>query len=315
MKETPMKKINIFGHFYSLLGATILLFVASNAVAQTESDSTAGGKGEASIELRYTEANNKTKILEATVKTKVEGSWVGVNGVAVQFYRNEAIPEQLLGTASSNNKGLAMLILPEGEEKHASPSFEYTYIAAIENDARFEDTEEAVTVAESDFEMTLEEEDSVRQVRISLKAMDAEGKEVPVGEVEVNLFVQRLFGLLPLSEDPETTDEEGEAVVEFPADIPGDTAGNLIVVARVDDHERFGNLEFRRKINWGVPLVIDPAQSKRELWSSRANAPIYLIVIVNAMLIGIWGVILYIVYQAFKIKKLGRSDVNLSDMK
>lgn len=312
-----MNKIKISRHLgqYGLIWAIALLFGATNAVAQAESDSTGSdsGKREASIELRYTEANNKTKILEATIKTKVEGSWQGVNGILVHFYRNEANPEQLLGTATSNNKGVAILILPEGEEKHASPTFEYTYIAAIENSDQVEDNEEEITVAESGFDMTLEEEDSVRQVRISLKAMDAEGNEVPVGEVEVNLYVQRLFGLLPLSDDPETTDADGEVVVEFPANIPGDTAGNLIIVAKIDEHERFGTLEFRRKINWGVPLIIDPRQSARELWSSRANAPIYLIVIVNTMLIGIWGVILYIIYQAFKIRKIGRSSTHAPD--
>jgi hypothetical protein len=312
-----MNKIQISGRLgqNGLIWTIALLFFATTAVAQTESDSTDSdsGKGEASIELRYTEANNNTKLLEAIVKTKVEGSWQGVNGVPVQFYRNEAIPEQLLGTVASNDKGVAMLILPEDEEKHASPTFEYTYIAALENNEQFEDSQEEITVAESGFEMTLEEEDSVRQVRISLTTMDAEGNEVPAGEVEVQLYVQRLFGLLPLSDDPETTDEDGEVLVEFPADIPGDTAGNLIIVAKIEDHERFGNLEFRRKINWGVPLIIDPHQSARELWSSRANAPIYLIVIVNTMLIGIWGVILYIVYQAFKIRKIGRNSKHAPD--
>lgn len=298
---------------YGLLWAVVLVCSATIAAAQEESDSTDTGKAEASIELRYTEANDRTKMLEAIVKTKIDDSWVGVNGVSVNFYRGEAIPEKLLGTSASNDKGVAILILGEGEEKFASPSFEYTYLAAIENNNQFEDAEEEVTVAESSFNMTLEEEDSVRQVRISLMAMDAEGNEAPVGETEVNLFVQRLFGLLPLSEDPETTDESGEVVVEFPADIPGDSAGNLIIVARIEDHERFGNLEFRRRINWGVPVVIDPAKRERELWSSRANAPIYLIVIVNAMLAGIWGVILYIVYQAFKIRKLGRKGTRLTD--
>ncbi len=296
-----------------LLWVMALLCAATTAVAQSESDTTGTGKAEASIELKYTEANNKTKILEAAVKTKTGGSWKGVEGVEVHFYRNEAVPEKLLGKAASNKKGVAMLILPEGEEKYASPAHEYTYVAAIENSDRAEDSQEEITVTESDFEMTLEEEDSLRQVHISLTETGPDGGKIPVKDVEVSLFVKRLFGLLPLSDDPETTDENGEAVVEFPADLPGDTAGNLVIIAKVDDHERFGNLEFGRKINWGVPLVIDPEKNARELWSSRSNAPIYLIVIVNAMLIGIWGVILYILFQAYKIIRLGRSKTPAQD--
>lgn len=299
-----IKNIRYSGNF-GLLWAIILFCAGSTAFAQSGSDTTDTGIAEVSIELKYTEANNKTKILEAAVKTKVEGSWQGANGVAVQFYRNEAAPEQLLGTVTSNDNGVARLILPEGEEKNAGP--EYTYIAAIKNNERFEDTEEEITVAESAFEMTLMEEDSVRQVHISLLTTGADGQEIPVGEVEVSLFVKRMFGLLPISDDPETTDENGEVVAEFPADLPGDTAGNLVIIARIEDHERFGNLEFSRKINWGIPLVIDPEKDKRQLWSSRANAPVYLIVMVNSMLVGIWGVILYIVFQTYKIVKLGRS--------
>ena len=281
-----------------------MLCIAAFACAQEENDSTATGKAEANIELRYTEANNRTKILDAIVKTKVEGSYVGAPGVEVHFYRNEADAANLLGAATTNKKGRARLVLPEA--KNANSSNECNYIAVIEDNDKIEDNQEEIAITESDFEMTLEEEDSVRQVHISLKANDAEGNEVPVAEAEVSLYVQRMFGLLPLSEDPESTDEDGEVTVEFPSDIRGDTAGNIIIVAKVDDHELYGNLEFRRKINWGIPLVIDPAQNARQLWSSRANAPLYLIFIVNTMLIGIWGVILYIIYQAYKIKKLAK---------
>ena len=292
------------------LWAMALLCAATSAVAQSDSDTTGTGKAEASIELKYTEANNKTKILEAAVKTKTGGSWKGVEGVEVHFYRSEAVPEKLLGNAASNKKGIATLILPEGEEKYASPAHEYTYVAAIENSDRAEDSQEEITVAESDFEMTLEEEDSVKQVHISLTETGPDGGKIPVKDVEVSLFVKRLFGLLPISDDPETTDENGEAVADFPTDLPGDTAGNLIIVAKVEDNDRFGNLEFSRKINWGKPLVIDPERDKRQLWSSRANAPLYLIVIVNSMLIGIWGVIFYILFQAYKISRLGRNKAS-----
>lgn len=271
-----------------------------------ESDSTESGKAATSLELVYTEANNRSKILSATVKTKVGKAYQGVKGVSVSFYQQEAVPEQLLGTVASNDKGLAVFVVPDG--KLADTSSEYTFVAAFENDERFEDNLEEITVAESDFNMTLAEADSTRQVFISLQAVDAEGNLTPVAETEVYLYVQRMFGLLPLSDDPETTDENGEVTVEFPAGIPGDTAGNLIIVAKIEGHETFGNVEFHRKVNWGVPLVIDPDRDKRQLWSSRANAPLYLIFMVNAMLIGIWGVILYLVYKIFQIRKIGRQS-------
>ena len=49
------------------LWAMTLLCAATSAVAQSGSDTTGTGKAEASIELKYTEANNKTKIGRAHV--------------------------------------------------------------------------------------------------------------------------------------------------------------------------------------------------------------------------------------------------------
>lgn len=274
------------------------------AFAQTESETEATGKSETSMELTYTKSNNRSRILTATVKTKVEDNYEAVNGVLLQFYQTEVAPEKLLGSAMTNEHGIATLIVPE--EKFDKTSKDFTLIVAVENNDKFEDNQEEIAFSDADFNMTLTAEDSARQVVILLQTKDAEGNMTPVGDVEVHLYVQRMFGLLPLSDAPETTDENGEVMVDFPTGIPGDTAGNLIIVARVEDHESFGNLEFRRKINWGTPLVNDHIERIRELWSSRANAPLYLIFIVNTMLIGIWGVIAYIVYQVFLIRKIGR---------
>ncbi len=285
----------------TLLVCLGLFFLPKFSVAQTGGgDLAKAEKPATSLELIFTESNNRDKILTARVKTKVEKAFKGVPGAAVNFYQKEAAPEQLLGTVSTNEKGEATLVVPP--EKLDKNALENTFVATSG------DNEEEVMVGEADFEMTLTEEDSARQIVVSLKSPNDKGEPAPVKDAEIHFYVQRLFGLLPIS-DPEKTDEDGAATIEFPANIPGDTAGNLVIVARVEEHERFGNLEFRRKINWGVPTAIDPEACRRELWSSRANAPLYLIFIVNAMIIGIWGVIAYIVFEVFQIKKLGRQSM------
>lgn len=289
-------------HFFmTALGVCAMVF---SVVAQTESDTTEAEKPELSLEFRYIEANNKTKILEALAKSKLGGTWQPLEGIPVHFYRDAEDEANLLGNVTTDGNGLARFILPDAAVNGAA----YTFVAVTESSAQFDPVSEEIMVSESSFDMTLSEEDSVRQVHISLQAVDAEGNDVPLGEVEVHLYIKRLFGLLPLSEDPETTDENGEVTADFSTVISGDTAGYLILVAKVEDHETYGNLEFQRKVKWGTPLIIDPNLKARQLWSSRANAPIYLIVIINTMLIGIWGVILYIIFQAFKISKIGRVD-------
>lgn len=283
--------------------ALVVCLTAFWGVAQTESDTSEVERPDLSLSFRYLEANNKTKILEATAKAKIDGAWQTLPGIKVSFYRDAEEEANLLGNMVTDNQGIASFILPPG----AASGPEYTFVAVTAGNDQFEPTSEEVIVAESGFEMILTEEDSVRQVHISFTALDAAGNEVPVPEAEVQLYIKRMFGLLPLSDAPETTDENGEVTVDFSTVIGGDPEGNLILVAKVEDHERYGNLEFQRKVKWGTPLVIDPNLSARELWSSRANAPIYLIVIVNTMLIGIWAVIVYIVFQAFKISRISKA--------
>lgn len=147
--------------------------------------------------------------------------------------------------------------------------------------------------------------DSIKKVLVTVTS-----DGTPAKEVEVKLFAERLGGQLPLGEG--TTDEEGLASFDFPADLPGDEARNIKVVAKVEDNDVFMDTEVKGTINWGVEGLIRPSQTlERSLSAGRARAPIYFIVIANLIIIGIWGTLGYIVLQMFKLKKLGTvSDEN-----
>lgn len=146
--------------------------------------------------------------------------------------------------------------------------------------------------------MTFDTEDSVRMCKVAVTSADT-----AVAEVEVKLYVKRLFSLLPVG-SATATDEDGVASFEFPDNIPADLDGKLTVIAKIEDDENFGNAEIQSQIGWGIPRK-DSGEMGRSLSSSRANAPIYFIVVSNLIIIGIWGTLIYVILQVFKIKKLG----------
>lgn len=130
----------------------------------------------------------------------------------------------------------------------------------------------------------------------------SEGK--PVADLSVKLYAERLFGLLPLGE--ESTDEEGVANFEFPTDLPGNKNLELNILAKVEDDDNFANSEVKSTINWGVHEKISSSQKmERALYASRERAPIYFIITSISIIAGIWGTLLYIIIQLFKIKRLG----------
>ena len=153
---------------------------------------------------------------------------------------------------------------------------------------------------EAKLTMTFVKEDSLNICKVQVTSADT-----AVAEVEVMLYVKRLFSLLPVGEAT-ATDEEGVASIEFPNNIPNDLDGKLTVIAKIEDDENFGTAETQGQSNWGVPRQ-DIQEMGRSFAGSRANAPIYFIVASNLIIFGIWGTLIYVILQVFKIKKLGKA--------
>ncbi len=159
----------------------------------------------------------------------------------------------------------------------------------------------------------------LKKANIKLEAIEiASGKKLkaivtnedgkPVAAVELHFYVKRNFGLLPIEASVSTTDETGSIMVDFPADLPGDSLGNVFIIAKIEDSEQYENAEAHKIMHWGIPVVINRASQQRALWAGRSNAPVLLIIIVNILLISVWGVIIYICTQLYKVNKIGRSE-------
>lgn len=142
--------------------------------------------------------------------------------------------------------------------------------------------------------------DSVKTCKVTVTGDD--GKPVP--DISLKVCVQRLFTLLPIGKD-KTTDENGEATVEFPNDLPGDASGMLHVVAKVEDDENYGSFQTKADVNWGLPKA-KISMAERSLAGGRDKAPIYFIVVSLVIIIGVWGTLVYVLGQVLKIRKMSK---------
>jgi hypothetical protein len=274
------------------MGIPFILFAQDDATEE---------KQRARISLDYFNVNNVEDRLIAVVKTRVEGFWVNVEGVTVNLYRDVVSPENLLERKSTDMEGRAVFTFPASTDR-----VELTYIATIENDEDFRDADKDVTVQKARIDMNLKEVDSVYIAGVFIGAVDSIGEVTPIEGINVRIFVTRLFGLMPVSRDILNTDENGMIEMEFPRGIPGKEQGNLTIVAQVSDHDDYGNLEASEVKAWGTFKSLDESAEERELWLSSSNTPRFLLIAVNLMILGILGVIVYIVRQLFRIRKLGR---------
>lgn len=287
-----------------------LTFVASLAWNVALGQTQTKKKNKARIQLEYFNVVGDSPYLNATVKTKVKRSYQTVEGVPVGFYLLDENGEIEIGQELTNEKGIAKIELGKNFASLEDTIFSHRFLAAIENNRQLKNKKRELEIREAVFKMTLGEDDSVRTVQVFFGAPDSTGHIIPIEGATVRPYVQRLFSLLPLGGDElESTDSEGYFKFEFPNDIPGNEKSELTIITKLEEDDLHGKLMAEKTVTWGVPMITSPASVKRELWSARMNAPIYLQVVVNSMLLGIWGTIIYILIQLRKIKKAKRSAI------
>ena len=88
--------------------------------------------------------------------------------------------------------------------------------------------------------------------------------------------------------------------------MPGDEKGNIILVASVEENDSYGNLAVEKQVPWGKVAATSKHFWHRTLWSTGNRAPLWLLAMASGIIIGIWGTIIYLVWQILKIRKMGK---------
>lgn len=160
--------------------------------------------------------------------------------------------------------------------------------------------------ATASMKLNFAEEDSVKVCKATIVA-----GEKPLEGIEVRFYVKRFFSLLPLIPNgkAETTDENGQATVNFPKELPGDCNGSIVVIAKVEDDENYGSFEATDSIKWGTIISMS---SQEEEWNERSlsatgdRAPVYLLSAAGVIIVIVWGILMYVIYSLVRIKKAGK---------
>jgi hypothetical protein len=143
------------------------------------------------------------------------------------------------------------------------------------------------------------------KIKVSAIANETTGI-VALKDAEIMLFVNRYFGKLQIDKTIRT-DSEGNAIFNFPKDLPGDKLGNLDVVIKVND-EVYGEIESVNKLKIGIPTDIPSLTAKRAIWNVLKLAPWWIIITYTSIVLGVGFFLLLIVKNLLKISKLGQKS-------
>ena len=284
-----------------LFGATISKISAQDSIVSTPM-----------LSVRYFLPENKMPYVEVNTKNKIGRKFEPINGIPVNVYFNEASEKNLLGKIITGSNGEGRVALPPSFKATWDSLNEFKFVAISDSSPGVESLSGDVTVKKAILVIDTTSSEGIRNVTGQLK--EKKGNEwVPVKDIEMKLGIKRMLSNLTAGDaESYTSDSSGIANAEFKHDsMPGDEKGNLVLVARVEDNDSYGNLVAEKSVPWGKAVKTDNSFfDKRTLWSTRTRTPIWLLVMAYSIVIGVWGTIIYLIMQIVKIKKIGMSEKN-----
>ena len=248
--------------------------------------------------------------LKLTVLARKEKRYLPANAVKVDLYKTVIDSGNFLGSAITDADGKATYTLTQEQFQWANSVREVDYYAVVSESETLMGAKKKLNIKDVQLDVTFFIEDSVKYVKAKVYEIDSAGNIIPKKRVKVQFLVQRPLNPLNIGDNYSSTDENGIVSTEFPDDLPGDKDGHLNIIVRIIDDD-YGMVDSSTIKQWGIPTLIDDQTLKRSLWASGANAPISLLIFINSLILGVWGMICYIIYNVFIINKIGKNAISV----
>ena len=292
-----MKSINK----YLSLGLVIVTFISISLASFETFANTMAKKERVRMKMYYYKLSSGERMISIALTA---GSGKKMHGVSeAEVLLTSMVNDSIINltTLKADTAGMVSLyfandyVLPQNEDGK-------TIIEAIYNGSdTYRSASNDLEIMDLDLNISFEVEDSVKYLTILATTLDAKGNKNPAEEVSIDIGVQRLYSVLPI--DNMETDEDGIGVLEFPDNIPGDSEGNITIVARVEESDDYGTVESISNNKWGTPVDYNIKPLPRQLFTDEA--PLWMIASVFIILLGAWYHFFLSISKLVKLKKEG----------
>lgn len=281
---------------YSALTCVLILLTTTISLAQVE-------KNKLILGLGYYNDNNRIQYLKANTKAKIDGKFKQVGGIRLRFYIGSESPTNLLGKATTDDHGLAALFIPTTAKDEWNKSPKQSFLVVSDSSELYNTVTTTFDLMKARIKL-----DTAADKKILATLVEQKGSDwIPVKGVDMKIAVKRLGGDLNVTEAPTyTTDSTGTASADFKLlNLPGDSAGNLVLIATVEDNDIYGNVTSEKIVPWGSPAVYVSNYNSRSLFARAGRPPFWLLWMASGITLAVWIVIFYLFAQIRKLKKLG----------
>ena len=287
----------------------ILSLLVSLGFVVTAQDSV---KNELILTVSYFMENNKIIYLKANTKNKIDSKFQPIKNIPVRLYLDSESDSSFIGKITTDETGSAKAILPPSLKTLWEASSGHTLLGFTEASDDFEAVSSETAVTKTKMSIDTSSDGETRSITVTVMAQKG-GEWIPAPDIEMRVGIKRMGGILSAGDDETyTTDSTGMVTVEVKKDsLPGDEKGNIILAAKAEDNDQYGNLLIEESVPWGVVTMPDTDFfNQRTLWSTRFRTPVWLLIMAYSIVIGVWGTIIYLIFQIVRIKKLGLKEAS-----
>lgn len=256
------------------------------------------------MDLTCIQEMNKEVSLSAKLRAKDGRSYVPVKGEKIMFTGLQDEEYIDLGSAVTDGKGDAIISIKDLSLLSQDEDGYYTVSASYEGSDKYEGNEEEFMFLRGFLEMETSDDSGTKSIEILVYSVE-DDEQIPIEEVEARVSVPMLFSNLPIGSD--YTDEEGKLQFEFPDDLPGDSEGNITLMAEAPETDDYGILRATQVKNWGIPKA-EVVEKTRTLWSP--DAPLWMVITFIVLMLAVWGHFIYIIFRLFLMSRDGKMAIN-----
>lgn len=271
----------------------ILLFSAQSLSAQDSP------KTETALNFTTLKHGDGSRTFNAIITALGDEGDIPVFQAEILFYSIDGVNKSLIGKATSNEEGIANFTATPAAAYLLDITNTMTLSAEFNETQALAAAESSMSLKDMSLKMELVEEDSTKTINISATEASLHEMPIPVAEADVVFYVAGLFTRLNIGT---ATIENGSCSFPFPSDLKGDEYGMLKIFAVVEDHSDYGTVEAQEDVQWGIHRT-NYVDATRQLWTK--GAPIWMIVTLTILLIGVWSHYVYAIVQLIFIKKEG----------
>ena len=256
-------------------------------------------KSKVRLKVQYVKIIDGETYIDIVATSKIKRKNIRVSDIEVAvYYRSLDNEKSIIGKTITNTDGEARFILEDMASISHDTLGKYNMLVSFKGNESFKKSSKKISFKDANIKVDLITKDSINYIRAKLTGANNNSID---GEA-IQVQVQRLFNPLIIGDEFHETDENGTIEVAIDDDIPG-IDRNLTIEVVLNDSDEYGTVKAVINAPIGVHVVKETTFDERTMWSSRDKTPIFLLIFPNILIVGIWSIIAFLIFNLYKIFK------------